>query len=171
MVELELTFLAKKIPEEIQGISPVRILDIYIPENASHAHLRLRQKGEKYVITKKLPVKEGDVSAQEEKTISLTKEEFEALAKCSKKRVVKDRYSFYRGEVLVEVDVFREDLKGLVLVDFEFESEEAKEKFVAPDYVLADVTQESFIAGGVLSGKKYEDLEEKLNEFEYKRIN
>ena len=91
-LELELTYLAKEIPNEIQNIQPTRIIDLYIPDTVEHAHLRLRQKGEKYEITKKTPVKQGDSSEQIEQTIPLTKEEFEALATCSQKKVVKDRY-------------------------------------------------------------------------------
>ena len=56
-LELELTYLAKEIPNEIQNIQPTRIIDLYIPDTVEHAHLRLRQKGEKYEITKKTPVK------------------------------------------------------------------------------------------------------------------
>lgn len=54
-LELELTFLAKKLPEGIRAIAPTRIVDIYIPDTPEHSHLRLRQKGEKYEITKKCP--------------------------------------------------------------------------------------------------------------------
>lgn len=61
-LELELTYLAKEIPSEIQNIQPTRIMDLYIPDTVEHAHLRLRQKGEKYEITKKTPVKKGDSS-------------------------------------------------------------------------------------------------------------
>ena len=52
-LELELTFLAKGLPPEIESTSPTRIVDIYIPDTPSHSHLRLRQKGDKYEITKK----------------------------------------------------------------------------------------------------------------------
>ena len=52
-LELELTFLVKRIPDEIKSVEPVRIVDIYIPDTSEHSHLRLRQKGEKFEITKK----------------------------------------------------------------------------------------------------------------------
>lgn len=45
-LELELTYLAKEIPNEIQNIQPTRIMDLYIPDTVEHAHLRLRQKEE-----------------------------------------------------------------------------------------------------------------------------
>lgn len=63
-LELELTFLAKELPQEIKTVKPTRITDIYIPDTPEHSHLRLRQKGERYEITKKIPVTEGNASEQ-----------------------------------------------------------------------------------------------------------
>lgn len=45
-----------------------------------------------------------------------------------------------------ELDVFTGKLAGLVLIDFEFDSLDAKASFTPPDFILADVTQEDFIA-------------------------
>lgn len=168
-LELELTFLVKELPKEIENVEPVRILDIYIPETSDHCRLRLRQKGDKYEITKKTPVTEGDASEHIERTIPLTKQEFDALAKCSQKTVVKNRYKAKIDGKIAEVDVFLEKLKGLVLIDFEFNSREEKDSFQSPTVVLADVTQEEFIVGGVLAGKSYDDIIPELNRFNYQK--
>ena len=169
-LELELTFLAKELPPEIESTSPTRIVDIYIPDTPGHPHLRLRQKGDKYEITKKTPVLDDDASRQIERTIPLTKDEFTALAGCSNKRVAKDRYKLNVDGKLAEIDVFLEDLTGLVLIDFEFRTFQEKANFIAPSITLADVTQEDFIAGGLLAGKKYDEITQKLDEFDYKKI-
>ena len=169
-IELELTYLARKIPEEINGVTPKRIFDVMVPEGVKHPHLRLRQKGEKYEITKKHPVSEEDPSVQLEMTIPLEAREFEALAKSSGLSIVKDRYFVEIEGFPAEVDVFREKLAGLVLIDFEFETEEMKNKFRMPDVALADVTQEEFVAGGMLAGKSYEQIEGDLGRFNYKRL-
>ncbi len=168
-LELELTYLAKELPKELKGVQPQRVLDVYIPDTTDHSHLRLRQKGDKFYITKKTQVND-DASIHLEQTIEISEQEFLCLIKSSKKRVVKDRYIAKIAGRTAEVDVFREELQGLVLIDFEFETEQEKASFVAPEVALADVTQEDFIAGGVLAGKKYEDLLEKLNEFSYQKI-
>ena len=84
-LELELMFLAKELPDDIKTVKPTRITDIYIPDTPEHSYLRLHQKGERYEITKKLPVTEGNASEQIEQTIPLTKEEYIALSNCSKK--------------------------------------------------------------------------------------
>ena len=39
-----------------------------------------------------------------------------------------------------------------------------------PKSMLADVTPEEFIAGGMLAGKRYEDVEGELLKYGYKRI-
>lgn len=169
-LELELTFLAKELPREIKTVKPTRITDIYIPDTPEHSHLRLRQKGERYEITKKLPVAEGNASEQIEQTIPLTKEEYIALSNCSKKRVAKDRYNIMVEGKMAEIDVFVEDLKGLVLMDFEFNTVQEKSVFKIPGLALADVTQEEFIAGGLLAGKTYDDISSELKRFNYRRI-
>ena len=121
-LELELTFLAKEIPEGIKDVIPTRITDVYIPDTTKHSHLRLRKRDNLYEITKKTPVKDGDASEQIEQTTPLTKDEFEALINCSQKRVSKDRYNIIIEGHNAEVDVFQDQLKGLVLIDFEFKN-------------------------------------------------
>ena len=59
---------------------------------------------------------------------------------------------------------------GLVLVDVEFDSKGEKDVFVMPEFCLAEVTQESFIAGGMICGKSYDDIESKLSKFGYKKL-
>ena len=58
----------------------------------------------------------------------------------------------------------------MVLIDFEFRTLEEKANFIAPPITLANVTQEDFIAGGLLAGKKYDEITQKLDEFGYKKI-
>ena len=168
-LELERTYLAKRLPEEITGADFVDIVDIYIPDGDGRADLRLRQKGNDYYITKKTVLSE-DVSEQMEQTIELTKQEYEALSSCSKKRVEKRRYYAKIDGHDAEVDVFGGDLAGLVLVEFEFSDGKEKDEFVMPKSMLADVTPEEFIAGGMLAGKKYADIEGELDRFGYRRI-
>ena len=169
-LELELTFLVKELPDGIKTVGPTRIVDIYIPDTPEHSHLRLRQKGEKYEITKKMPVLEGNASEQIEQTIPLIKEEFTALSNCSKKRVAKDRYNIMVEGKMAEIDVFVDELEGLVLMDFEFNTIEEKSAFKVPSIALADVTQEEFIAGGLLAGKAYNNIVLELKRFNYKQI-
>ncbi len=171
-IEYELTYLAKSLPANIKSVTPNRLKDIYIPDTADiHPRLRLRKKGNKFELTKKVPLKEGDASAHTELTIPLDESEFLALENSSTKIVEKDRYNITIDGYEAEIDVFLGDLQGLVLIDFEFDSEDAKSAFIVPDVCLADVTQEMFIAGGKLAGLTYSDISEELSRFNYTKLN
>lgn len=165
--EFELTYLANNLPKEVYSSRSKEIIDIYLPVDESHPILRIRKSGDTYEITKKHPISEGDASHQIEHTIKLTAHEYKDLEKLEGKRIVKVRYYYnYNGKEF-EVDVFKEKLEGLILVDAEFKSRQEKDSFAAPDWILADVTQENFIAGGQLAGKSFSDIEDKLKKFNY----
>ena len=170
MIELERTFLAKELPD-LSSCKFKDMIDIYIPKEIDHAQIRIRKNGDKYEMTKKQPLIEGDSSRLVEQTINLSEEEFNGLEKeLVGRRVYKRRYLLDFEGRIAEVDVFLKDLEGLVLVDFEFEKEEEKQAFSMPFFCLADVTQEEFIAGGMLCAKSYSDLEADLARFNYKKI-
>lgn len=168
-LELEKTYLAKYLPD-LTGCESKEIVDIYVPKSSEHPTLRIRKNGTKFEITKKFPVQEGDASAQTEHTIILTEQELLAVAAVDGKRIEKQRYLYHYVGRIAEIDVFQGNLKGLVLVDFEFDTQEEKDAFTMPDFCLVDVTQEEFIAGGMLCGKSYVDIEDTLGVFGYKKI-
>ncbi|MCR4261220.1 MAG: hypothetical protein NUV96_02740 [Candidatus Colwellbacteria bacterium] len=170
-IEYEKTYLAKEIPEGLSSCKFVEIADIYIPKSASHPHLRIRKFGDRYEITKKEPVKGDDSSEQLENTILLTKEEFEDMAVIEGQRFRKLRYYYEYKDRSLEVDVFKDDLEGLVIVDVEFSNREEMGNFEMPSFCLADVTQEVVIAGGKLAGQMFENISEDLNtRFGYKKL-
>lgn len=165
--EIETTYLASSLPDGINDLEGREIIDTYFPANVAHPRLRIRQKGSTYTLTKKTQVTLGDASTQTEENIDLTKEEFNALNTGSGKTVSKIRYEIPIGEYTAEVDVFTGDLKGLVLVDVEFPSTEARDAFVKPSFCGEDVTQEDFIAGGMLAGKSFADITPDLERLGY----
>jgi CYTH domain-containing protein len=115
-------------------------------------------------------VESGDVSKQLETTIKITTTEFDSLSSVTCRKVEKTRYFYKYNELTAEFDVFEGDLQGLVLVDFEFESEPEKASFAMPDFCLAEITQETFIAGGVLAGKNFNDVQAELARFSYQKL-
>lgn len=169
MIELEKTYLAKSLPD-LNGCRNTEIIDIYIPTATAHPKLRIRKNGGSYEITKKEPV-DGDPSRQKEETTSLTAEEFSELNWSLKgKRLHKIRYFYEYKDRIAEIDVFQDELKGLVVVDFEFEDENEKALFEIPDFCLIDVTDQEFIAGGMLCGKRYADIEDNLKGMGYQKV-
>lgn len=170
-IELERTYLAKYLPDGLKDCPSKEIKDIYLPESIDHPSLRIRKRGDKYEITKKQPVQGNDSSEQYEHTIILTKEEFSALEQVKGKVIRKIRYYYNHNGVQAEVDVFQDDLAGLVLVDFEFKEMADKNNFAMPDFCLTDITLNEHFAGGMLCGKKYADIEVHLGELGYEKIN
>ncbi len=169
-IELEKTYLLKYFPEGIKENKSIEIFDIYIPKSADHSILRIRQRGESFEMTKKEPLRGNDSSEQQEHTIKLSKEEFSELAVVDGKKLHKMRYLHPYGENTAEIDVYQDNFNGLVLVDIEFKTREQKEKFLMPEFCLAEITQEKFCAAGWLAGKKYSDIEQFLNKYGYKKI-
>lgn len=169
MKEIELTFLAKRIPNGLFDCESKEIIDVYIPKSDEHPKLRIRKNGERFEITKKKPV-DDDPSVQEEETVRLTEEEFNSLRTVDGKEVRKIRYYYPYDGRTAEIDVFQDALKGLVLVDFEFDNVEEKDSFFTPDFCLTDVTKEDFIAGGMICGKSYENIVNKLDMLGYKKL-
>ena len=169
-VELELTYLAKTLPEGLADCPNKLVVDVYYPVTAGHPVLRLRQNGDAYQITKKTIIEGTDSSRMREETIHLSAEEFAGLTQNGGKRVAKRRYQYgYQGHT-AEVDVFEGALAGLVLVDFEFTDRGDQQKFAMPEFCLADVTQEAFVAGGMLAGAPYQDIAEELTRYGYRPL-
>jgi CYTH domain-containing protein len=169
-IELERTFLLKYIPEGLGNCEFRNILDIYIPLNATHPVLRIRKRGDIFEITKKEVIDKNDSSEQKENTIPLSQEEWQELAQISGKRLNKNRFFYLYDNSMAEIDIFLDDLGGLIVVDFEFGSRMEMESFKMPDFCLVEVTQDKALAGGILAGKKYEDIEEILGAYNYKKI-
>src|SRR3989344_3196767 len=72
-----------------------------------------------------------------EETISLAPEEYRFINQLDGKKFSKKRYSYeYEKGKFCEVDVYQDKLKGLVVIDFEFNSIEEKDNFKIPDFCL-----------------------------------
>lgn len=169
MIELEKTYLAKTLPDNLTDYKFKEITDIYIPKTSRHPTLRLRKNGEQYELTKKTPI-DKDPSRQQEDTINLTEEEFNTLKNIDGKKLRKKRYYYLHNGRTAEIDIFQDELEGLVVIDFEFTLVEEKDSFNMPYFCLADITKEEFIAGGMVCGKRYEEIEDKLIKFGYKKL-
>jgi len=170
MIELEKTYLAREIPNALNNCKSKEIIDIYVPKLSEHPKIRIRKNGNKFEITKKEPVNDKDKSEQKEQTIILNEPEFNELSKLDGKRIHKIRYYYNYNNRIAEIDIFQGSLKGLIIVDFEFKNKEEKDSFKIPDFCLAEITHELFAAGGMLCGKSYEDIEEDLKKFNYKKL-
>jgi CYTH domain-containing protein len=158
MLEIERTFLVKNIPN-LTSIKQTKIKQGYISSPPSP--LRIRQKGDIFELTKKIPLKENDYSSNEEINILLTEYEFNKLWTQVEKSLEKSRYCIDIGENLIaELDIFEGGLSGLVFVEVEFPSQEIMESFIPPEWFGKDITQESFSSNSFLAIKTIKQIEE-----------
>lgn len=169
-LEQELTYLAARIPDGLQQCKHVKMHDVYFPAAAEHAFVRVRQKDSSYEFTKKTSADPTNAGIMLEENVSLTKEEFEALAKGDGRGLQKTRYYLPYQGFTAEVDIFEGDLQGLVIIEFEFKNRADMDAFVQPDFCLADVTNDGTIAGGILAGKTYADIAERLAKYKYQPL-
>lgn len=161
MIEIEKTFLVKKIPKNLENFKSYKIKQGYISSQTSP--LRIRQKGDKFELTKKIFLKENDFSQAEEINIYLTEYEFNKLWPLVEKSLEKTRYIIPLNNGLVgELDIFSGLLESLVFIEVEFESEEKMNSFTPPDWFGKDITQENFSANLFLAGKKFEEIKKFL---------
>ena len=169
-IELEKTYLVKTIPNLKDFDSSLEMKDTYIPIDSDHPQIRLRRLGTKSFLTKKIPAISGE--GFEEYTIFLSEKEYLVFKEIKGRVLAKTRYvkSISKG-IVCHLDIYKENLKGLVVVDFEFESQKILENFIAPDYILVEIPKKSFLAGGLLAGKSFSDIEKLLkSEYKYTKI-
>lgn len=143
--------------------SAVLMNDFYIPNGNRHKDLRLRQKGDKYMVTRKRPVCEGDSTTMLETTLPLSEEEFVALSHGISTNVAKTRYRVDFGDWKGELDVFSGRHEGLAVLEFEFPDEAELQDFLAvTSWVFPDITNLEWLASGRLAETSLADLAEKL---------
>ena len=169
-IEREKTYLVKYLPVNIEKFPHKEIIDIYIPKESEHAKLRIRKRGNSYVITKKSPVNENDPSIQIEQNIKITEEEFKAFLKISSNIIHKIRFEYPYKTYTAEIDVFLGKLKGLILADVEFRKTKELRTFKIPDFCLIEVTNEPYLAGGVLCHSTFSSINTRLKKYNYKKI-
>ena len=171
-LEIEKRFLVpedkvEKIKPFVISNSKVVMNDVYIPNGDAHKDLRLRQKGEQYMITRKRPVKEGDLTTMIETTIDLSEYEFEALSKGISSNVKKERYLVDISEWRGELDIFGGRHESLVIVEFEFQNDSDLANFERNAKLdLIDITNVEWLAGGRLAEIDADTLRQRLKEID-----
>lgn len=171
-LEIEKRFLVSKDKvEHLKSLivpgSKVIMNDVYIPNGNAHKDLRLRQKGDKYMLTRKRPIKDDDLTTMLETTIELSKYEFDALSNSIESNVEKERYTINISNWTGELDIFTGRHAGLVIVEFEFQNEADLADFEQNmNLNLVDITNIEWLAGGRLAEINSETLKQKISEIQ-----
>ncbi len=157
MIENELTFLIKKLPEDLEKQRRSEIKQGYFSDFPSP--LRIRSENDQvFTLTKKVKIDDNDSSRYNETNLPIKKEEFLLLWEVCPKKMSKTRYFYPLGDLTAEVDVFHGKLDGFAMVEVEFPTEESRSKFTPSEWFGEDITQERWAANSVLSTLSLDEL-------------
>jgi adenylate cyclase len=136
-VEIERKFVLDGAPEWLGEHPSVAIRQGYLAIVEGESEVRVRERDPDTVLTVKL----GAGEVRREVEVELEQGQFEALWPLTEgRRVSKRRHVVPHDDLTIEVDVFDGPLRGLVVAEVEFESEEASAAFDPPSWLGAEVT-------------------------------
>ena len=134
--EIERKFIVKKIPTNLEGYCSHYIEQAYL---CSEPVVRIRREDNDFYLT----YKSKGLLKREEYNLPLTPESyFHLKEKADGKIITKRRYFIPLSDtqLTVELDVFEDNYKGLILAEVEFSSVEEADCFLVPDWFSKEVT-------------------------------
>lgn len=133
-MEIERKFLISKLPENLTQYPCHKIEQGYL---TTHPVVRIRRQDDDYILT----YKANGMMVREEYNLPLTREAYDQLrSKIEGILITKKRYCIPCDPYTIELDIFENDLDGLVLAEVEFPTEEEADSFCPPDWFIKDVT-------------------------------
>ena len=137
MIEIERKFLVKS-DEYRSDAFKVQLLSQAYLNNNPEKSVRVRIVDNEGFITIKGPSYDGGLSRFEwEKKISI-EEAVELMKLCGDQLILKKRYFVKHNKIILEVDEFLNNNKGLVVAEVELKT--ASQKIVLPDWIAEEVT-------------------------------
>lgn len=135
-VEIERKYLIRRLPENLSQYQCKKIAQGYICTNPV---VRIRKSDDEYYLT----YKGKGLMAREEYNLPLTQEGYEhMLPKIDGRLIEKSRYLIpLDGKLTAELDIFEGDLAPLIIVEVEFDSLDAANSFIPPEWFGEDVTE------------------------------
>lgn len=152
-IERERRFLLRELPEGLSPRSPHRQLwDNYI----TGTRLRLRkirqpETGEyAWKLTQKFPLAPDDFSRCAVTNIYLSRYEYEVFSVFEANEIRKNRYRYEHDGRTYAIDVYAGDLRGLIVAEIEFASDEEMNAFNAPPFAVLEITNSPLFTGARL---------------------
>jgi adenylate cyclase len=137
-MEIERKYKIRKIPGELTDYKYKKIEQGYLCHNPT---VRIRKSNEDYILTykSKFGIEKKDEKGaiiNNEIELPLTEESYLVLkAKTDGNMIHKTRYLIpLQGGLTAEVDIFEQQLQGLVFAEVEFPDEEAADDFLPPEW-------------------------------------
>jgi len=135
-MEIERKFKIKYLPD-LSNCKKSEMIQGYLSYNPE---IRIRQKGNKYFITKK---SDGTLEREELET-EINAEVFNILSNLIQDNIInKTRYEMILNPNLIaEIDIYHGIYEGLIVVEVEFKSLEESLIFQAPDWFGEEITDD-----------------------------
>lgn len=139
--EIERKFLPKRLPDRLADFAHKHIEQGYLAlESHGEVQVRLRRAGEELSLTFKC---ERNGRRYEIET-ALSAEQFDTLWPATEgRRLSKTRYDIPWRSSVIELDIYRGRLAGLIVAEVEFEDEQSRDAFEPPDWFDREVTGEA----------------------------
>src|ERR1051326_8789060 len=165
-VERERRFLLDRLPEGLDlKADHAQITDNYI----TGTRLRLRKvrwpatNEWTLKLTQKYTPSPPDFSRTLITSIYLDEYEYETLSVFEANELRKNRYPYEHEGRTYSVDVFLGDLRGLILAETDFDTDEEMDSFTPPPFAARDVTREEMFTGARLVSLTADEIRDALS--------
>jgi CYTH domain-containing protein len=137
-LEIERKFIIDRVPNDVKNLESSIIRQGYICSNDKR-EVRCRQIDKKFFLT----IKSTGNLIREETEVELNEDQFNSIWNVTESaRVYKERYKLNYGRNIIELDIFKDNLSGLIIAEVEFETAEDSKKFIKPDWFGKEVTND-----------------------------
>jgi CYTH domain-containing protein len=148
-IEIERKFTVAQIPADLERHRADPVEQGYLAIGDDGVEVRLRRRAGRTLLT----VKSGPGHVRVEEEMAIDERRFASLWPLTEgRRVVKTRYLVpIEAALTVELDIYAEQLDGLVTAEIEFPSEAASAAFVPPPWLGAEITGDARYANQSLA--------------------
>lgn len=137
-MEIERKFTVKKIPDDLENYDVNIIEQAYL---VTEPAIRVRRENDRYYMTYKGTGGDNTSLAHEEYNLPLTREAYKTLSSKADGCIIrKKRYLIPYMTHTIELDIFSEPFKPLVIAEVEFDSVKEADAFTPPEWFDEDVT-------------------------------
>ena len=151
-MEIERKFTIKELPADVEEHDFHIIEQAYLTVEPA---IRVRREDDRYYMTYKGVAGDNTALAHEEYNLPLTKEAYETLASKADGTVIrKKRYLIPYAGYTIELDVFAEPFKPLIIAEVEFPTVAEADDFTPPAWFDEDVTGKREYSNACLSRMK-----------------
>jgi CYTH domain-containing protein/8-oxo-dGTP pyrophosphatase MutT (NUDIX family) len=145
-MEIERKFLLPALPNWAMYAHRKEIRQGYICQEGNR-EVRVRQIGNKFYLT----YKRGSGLVRFEQENQIPRTTFDKLwPECRDRQLIKTRYYHRENGSVLEVDLYRNNLLGLIVAEVEFENEEQSRLYKVPPYFGREITEDTAYSNRML---------------------